>query len=308
MRDYSPLVDSIQPPTGLYKKGRKWSDRPKGVTIDGLNVHHWASTNMSGFNRLVRSGDPASANYLILNSGSLIGSVSERYRAWTTSAYANDDDKITVEIQNQTAGPNWRISDAAYDTLVRLYADLANYYGFNPVGHIKGHRDYGVATACPGPYLHPRLGDVAREAAKLSGKPSKPKSPKPVRPFNPEKDKLEVDGRWGGDTTSKLQALLETTVDGKVSNQTRAWKAQNPGLTAGWDWTGSAGDGGSQLIVAYQKLLKKRDRYDGKVDGKVGPNFFTGLQRDLRTPVDGRVSNPSRMVAELQRRLNQGRI
>jgi hypothetical protein len=165
---YSPLTDRRMPPTGTFEGRKKWSARPVGVRINGLNVHHWAGTNMSGLNRLVYSNDPASANYLILNDGTLIGSVPEEFRAWTTSAYANDDDKITVEIQNETGAPSWRVSDAAIATLVRLYADLAKRHKFSPTrANLKGHQEYGIATACPGPYLLPRLDDVARRAAAL---------------------------------------------------------------------------------------------------------------------------------------------
>jgi len=165
---YSPLTDKKMPPTGRYQGGVKWQARPAGVRINGLNVHHWASTNLSGLDRLVKSNDPASANYLILNDGTLIGSVPEEFRAWTTSAYANDDDKITVEIQNETGAPSWRISDAAMATLIRLYADIARRHKFPPTrAHLKGHQEYGIATACPGPYLLPRLDEVARKAAAL---------------------------------------------------------------------------------------------------------------------------------------------
>jgi hypothetical protein len=314
MRAYSPLASSIQPPTGKYydaDSGRwvnKWSNRPSEKII-GLAVHHWAATSMSGFDRLIKSSDPASVNYLILNSGSLIGSVSERYRAWTSGGADRDNHRITVEIQNQTAGPNWRISDAAYDTLVRLFADVAEEHDFEPVrANIKGHQELGASTACPGPFLLPRLDDVARQAAALGGRPSKPSNPKPVRPFNPEKDKLDVDGIWGKDTTSKAQAVLGTKVDGVISNQTQAWKSTSPGLTAGWDWTGKEDDGGSTFIAKHQAVLKQRDLYDGKLDGKVGPKYFTALQKDLGTPVDGKVSKPSRMVAAFQKRLNAGRI
>lgn len=314
MRDYSPLVDSVRVPTGKYydpesrRWVNKWSNRPDGDIV-GLAVHHWAATSMAGFDRLVKSSDPASANLLILNSGSLIGSVSERYRAWTSGGADRDNHRITVEIQNQTAGPQWRISDAAYDTLIRVFAEEAAYHGFAPTrANIKGHQELGAATACPGPYLLPRLDDVARAAAALGGKPSKPNAPKPQKPFNPEKDKLDVDGVWGSDTTVKAQTILGTKADGVISNQTRAWKAGSPGLTTGWDWTGEESDGGSTFIAKHQALLKQRKLYDGKLDGKVGPKYFSALQKDLGTPIDGKVSKPSKMVAAFQKRLNAGRI
>lgn len=314
MRAYSPLADAIRPPTGKYYYAEedrwvnKWSTRPEGDII-GLAVHHWASTSMAGFDRLVTSSDPASANYLILNSGSLIGSVDERLRAWTSGSPERDNHRVTVEIQNQMAGPSWRISDAAYDTLVRLFADVADYHDFDPIRtNIKGHQELGASTACPGPYLLPRLDDVARQAAALGGQPARPSNPKPVNPFNPENDKLEADGIWGKDTSAKAQAVLGTKVDGIISNQTSAWKADNPGLTLGWDWTGDSGDGGSSFVAKHQSLLKKRGLYRGLLDGKVGPQYFTALQKDLDTPVDGHVSRPSRMVAAFQKRLNNGKI
>ena len=314
MRAYSPLVDSIAVPTGKYYDpssrswANKWSDRPEDKLI-GLAVHHWASNNMSGFNRLVRSSDPASVNYMILNSGSLVGSVDERNRAWTSGGAERDNQRITVEIQNQTLGPDWRISDAAYDTLVRFYADVANYHDFAPSrANIKGHQELGAATACPGPYLLDRLDDVAREAAALGGNPSRPSNPKPIKPFNPRTDKLDVDGRWGKDTTKKAQFELETVIDGVISNQSRAWKSDNPGLVTGWDWTGESSDSGSNFVRQHQKLLQKRSFYKGKIDGKVGPQYFTALQSDLGTPKDGKVSNPSTMVRAFQRRLNAGKI
>jgi hypothetical protein len=160
---YSSLIDQALPP-----RTQKWSARPAGVKINGLNVHHWASTTRAGLDRLVYSSDPASANYLILTDGDLIGSVPEEYRAWTSGSYAADDDKITVEIQNSSGSPDWRISDAAFRTLVRLYADLGKRRGFaTDRGHIYGHRQY-AATACPGPYLYSRLDDVAAQATALN--------------------------------------------------------------------------------------------------------------------------------------------
>jgi hypothetical protein len=307
---YSPLTNEIMPPIGRYKGGKKWSARPKGVRINGLNVHHHAATNDSGIRRLVTSSDPASANYIIRNNGSLIGSVPEEYRAWTTSAYANDDDKITVEIQNETGAPDWRISAAAMDTLVRLYADIAQRYRFAPVrASLKGHQEYGVATACPGPYLLPRLDDVARKAAALGGVVSggggaSAPAPKPSGPA-----KIDVDGKWGTGTTTRLQQVLGmAVVDGEVSRQSATWRDDNPGCTTGWDWTGKTGDGGSPTIRRHQEILRDRGRYKGAIDGKAGPQYFTALQQDLGTKADGELWKPSAAVEALQKRLNTGRV
>lgn len=304
---YSPLTDEVMLPTGRYQGSRKWSARPDNVKINGLNVHHHATTSNAGIDRLVKSNDPASANYIIRTNGNLIGSVPEEYRAWTTSGYKNDDDKVTVEIQNSTGAPTWKISPEAYVTLILLYADLAKRYKFEPNdANIFGHRDY-AATACPGPYLYPLLPDVARKAASLNGVIEKPKPTTPSKPTPPASNKLKVDGFWGKNVTKRAQALLLTTVDGIISNQTEAWSS-NQGLTTGWDWTGEAGDGGSQFIHKHQALLRSRGLYKGKIDGKIGPLYITALQKDVGTYPDGRLGYQSNTVKKFQQKLNSGRI
>lgn len=163
---YSTLSDRIVPPR-LQSYGVKWSARPKDVKINGVIPHHWATTTMAGYDALINSSAQKSANYLILDDGDIIGSVDERYRAWTTGSFAADDDKITIEIQNHTGSPTWTISDAAMTSLEELYADIASRYGFKPDrAHISGHRDY-EATACPGDYLYYRLGTVAAHATDI---------------------------------------------------------------------------------------------------------------------------------------------
>ena len=47
---------------------------------------------------------------------------------------------------------------------------------------------------------------------------------------------LEVDGYWGSATTSALQEVLGTPVDGIVSSQNESWRKYNPALTSGWEW------------------------------------------------------------------------
>src|SRR5690606_4389359 len=156
---------------------------------------------------------------------------------------------------------------------------------------------------CPGPWLFPRLGQVvelARQGKRWA------KGAEYVGGGTSNGD-LVVDGVWGPATTRRLQELAGTPRDGKVSSQSSSWKAQNPGLKGGWSWVVPSRTRGSQLILTMQRKLKKAGRYTGKLDGLVGPKFFRALQKDLGTPVDGRVSDPSAMVRALQRRANAGR-
>ena len=112
---------------------------------------------------------------------------------------------------------------------------------------------------------------------------------------------LTVDGMWGKDTTTRLQQIFGTPVDGEVSNQDAAFKASNPGLCGGWDWQNKPNGRGSQLIKAMQKWagMPSSDQ-----DGEIGPKTIKALQTKLGTPVDGKVSAPSQMVKALQKWAN----
>lgn len=113
----------------------------------------------------------------------------------------------------------------------------------------------------------------------------------------PTGSQLTVDGRWGKATTTRLQIIFGTPVDGIVSNQWKSYKAENPGLVGGWDWKDKPNGKGSQLIKALQKWagMAAKDQ-----DGTIGPKTIKALQTKLGTPVDGCVSNPSQMVRALQ--------
>lgn len=115
------------------------------------------------------------------------------------------------------------------------------------------------------------------------------------------KPALTVDGMWGKATTTRLQQIFGTPVDGEVSNQDAAFKASNPGLCGGWDWQNKPNGRGSQLIKAMQKWagMPTSDQ-----DGEIGPKTIKALQTKLGTPVDGRVSAPSQMVKALQKWAN----
>lgn len=161
---------------GSIPHHKKFNTRD-GTTITRVIPHHWAGTS-GGDVTLADPKREASANYLIFTDGTIKSQVPEEYRAWTTGSWAVDACSITVEIQNSTNGPEWRVSDKAIAALVNLIADIARRYkwGSVPAWRVRGHREF-VATACPGPYLFPKLGNIAASAdAKLKApaKPSKP--------------------------------------------------------------------------------------------------------------------------------------
>ena len=138
-----------------------------GYTVQQVIVHHWAGLT-GGIERLVYSDDAASANYIGLSDGSMIGSVPEERRAWTSGSYDVDAQSITVEIQNTTTAPNWQVSEASLNALVELIADIARRYGWGYVdrSRVRGHREF-AATECPGPFLYGHLEEIATRANAL---------------------------------------------------------------------------------------------------------------------------------------------
>ncbi len=130
-------------------------------------------------------------------------------------------------------------------------------------------------------------------AEKPTEEPIKESETKPIK-----KRQIDVDGKWGNDTTRKAQEIFGTYVDGIISNQYIAYKNENPGLlSATFEWENNPTDG-SDLIKAIQK------RVGVSADGFIGPNTIKAMQKWLGTIVDGCVSNPSDMVKAFQKWLN----
>lgn len=109
------------------------------------------------------------------------------------------------------------------------------------------------------------------------------------------KASLTVDGKWGNGTTRALQRSLGTPQDGIISGQPKNSVTQSL-----YGSTVSYGRGGSVVIRALQKKV------GAKQDGLLGPATVRALQRYLGTVQDGKLSRPSLVVKELQRRLNAG--
>lgn len=175
-----------------------------------------------------------------------------------------------------------------------------------------GHRDT-KATACPGRYAYAEIAAINR----LAREGGVELEPRPA-PSSPSQVRLDVDGKWGSDTTTALQVVLGmAVVDGIVSRQNAVWEDDNPGLTTGWQWLprerALAGKG-SPTILEAQRRLKAAGFYKGKLDGLVGPQFLKALQQYLADlgvydgKADGEVWKPSSTARALQRRLNEGKF
>lgn len=127
----------------------------------------------------------ASANYCIGYDGEIVGCVDEEYRAWTSSSRSNDFQAITVEVSNNGGAPDWTISQASWNALVKLAVDVCRRHNFRlvydgtPNGSLTRHNMF-ANTDCPGPYLQGRFEELVRVVnAKLDGGDTPQPSPEP---------------------------------------------------------------------------------------------------------------------------------
>ena len=250
----SPLATRTMRP-----KHNKWSSR-NGKKVERIIIHHWAGRN-GGIERLVDSKDLASASYILLTDGTLIASVDEDYRPWTSSSAEADSNSITVEVQNLTLSPTWTVSDAQLKMLAALTADVARRYKWNTIDstRIRRHRDF-AATACPGPYLIGKIPSILENARKLwkaSTKPATTTSKKPVV-TTPKKTSNPTLYRGMGTGNAAIRRLQ--------SGMRRVFPSYAK-LTV----DGSFGPATEKAVKEFQK------RVGIKVDGYVGPDTQSKL-------------------------------
>ena len=172
----SPLVNYVQlSPNHSGRRKHK---------IDTISIHCMAgnlSVEACG-NLFARSSTEASSNYGIGSDGRIALYVDEANRSWCTSSAANDNRAVTIEVANIEAKEPYRISDAAYKSLIKLLADICRRNGIpnllwradkSLIGQVAKqnmtvHRWF-AAKSCPGQWLYEHHGQIANDVNKLLG-------------------------------------------------------------------------------------------------------------------------------------------
>ena len=163
-------------------------------------------------------------------------------------------------------------------------------------GFMDSRIDYPVITSDEGQNAYARA--VAEGIIEFLDLKKKTNDTKPEP--KPNSNKIAEDGKWGKETTRKAQKVFGTTVDGIVSNQYAMYKKENPGLfDSTFEWKKKPNSCGSELIKAIQRKV------GADVNGFMGPETITLMQKWLGTVQDGYVSNPSNMVKAFQKWLNK---
>lgn len=217
---------------GNYEHGRA------GQKICKFTPHHMAgvlTAKQCAVNIFQKPGRQASANYCIGNDGDIVCNVYEDDRAYTSSSRSNDRQAITVEVSNCEVGGQWKISDAAWNSLINLAEDVCRRYGFRLAydgtsgGSLTTH-DMFSNTNCPGPYLKGKLNELASIVnSRLDGNASNNNSSSNKK-SNEEIANEVIAGKWGnGDARrtalqnagydfSTIQSIVNAKLSGNSTN------------------------------------------------------------------------------------------
>lgn len=260
-------------------------NHPRNHRIDKITVHHMAivgGTVEQCGNVFAPSSRQASSNYGIGVDGRVGLYVDEGDRSWASSNKYNDHRAVTIEVANDGGAPDWHVSDASWNALVELCADICRRNGIDRLiwtgdanGNLTCHYMF-AATACPGPYLKGRMAELAAAVnAKLGGGSAPAPAPQPAPSWScgPLGSDLSM---WGPLFTRELQRQRGTVVDGVISGQPRAnakyfWAVE--------DATRRFGSSGSDLIRSIQGLVGVA------ADGYYGPASIKAHQRWLNEKV-----------------------
>lgn len=194
----SNLVDVTVPAhEGNYTKGRN-------KKIRCITIHHMAgvlSAEQCGkiFQAKGRNG---SSHYGIGNDGKIGLYVDEENTAWTNSNFASNSESVTIETSNSAMGGFWPVGEAAYNSLIRLVADIAkrNDLGRLVLGdNLTWHRMF-VATSCPGDFLLSKMNEIAARANEINFPPKPAEEGEVVPKMTNEQVAHEImygNNKWG---------------------------------------------------------------------------------------------------------------
>lgn len=210
---------------------------PRNQKIDRITIHHMAGNlTIDGCkNALVSRG--GSVNYAIQSDGTIGLLLEEKNRAWTSNSPENDYRAVTIEVANAPGAgePDWKVTDAALQSAIKLCADICKRNGIKKLtftGQLNGSNltmhKWFYATGCPGQYLGGKFPYIVQEVNKIlngGSAPTPTPTPAPSSDFtvkitNSNGVPVMTAPNNGNVVTtlySGVYTIVETkTVDGKV--------------------------------------------------------------------------------------------
>lgn len=175
---YSDLVSYVKiSPNRNARKDPVYN--PDG-DVSVITIHHVAGdATVEALGALFAKPErQASSNYGIGSDGRIACFVPEEDRSWCSGNRGIDYRAITIEVANCGGDPDWPVSAAAFEALIKLCVDICRRHGFrlnytgDKTGNLHMHKWY-QPTGCPGPYLEARFPQIAQEVNELLDEDSK---------------------------------------------------------------------------------------------------------------------------------------
>ena len=149
--------------------------------ISKITIHHMSGkmTGKACADYFATTDREVSSNYCIGYGGDIAVSVNESDRSWCSSSRSNDQAAVTIEVSNiansASVDPDWKISDEAMKSLIKLCADVCKrngikklYYDGTTNATLTRHCMF-ASTDCPGPYIKSKTTYICDEVNKLIG-------------------------------------------------------------------------------------------------------------------------------------------
>lgn len=207
---------------------------PRKKPIRKITIHHMAgnlTVEQCGA-VFAPTSRRASSNYGIGTDGRIGMYVEEKDRAWTSSSPDNDNQAVTIEVANNTLGPNWTVSDKAMTSLIDLCVDICKRNGIqrlnftgDKTGNLTMHC-YFKSTLCPGPYLKSKFPYIASEVNKRLGAEAAPE------PFIVQIAASSLNVRKGPGTSYAVAQTVSKGQSFTIVQQQGGWGKLKSG--AGW--------------------------------------------------------------------------
>lgn len=157
-------------------------------------IPHHAAGVISGGNLaayMKNTDRQISATYCIGGDGSIYQTLDESLEPYTTGNRAIDTKAITFEIANSTMAPDYKITEKAFKSLVKLSIDICKrhgikklYYDGTKAGSNVHLHEWYQNTNCPGPYIKRNIKRYVNEVnaglnSATTVKPNPKPNPKP---------------------------------------------------------------------------------------------------------------------------------
>lgn len=220
-------------------------------------LHHMAGILTPQQCNNALKGRGGSIHYAIGNDGTIGWGIDENEVAWQAGNWPINQRSIGIEVSNSAIGGDWPVSEAAYESTIKLIADIAkrNNMGKLVVGQNFGYHGMYASTACAGPTLIGRMQNIADA---VNGSQPTPPAPTPTDPFLPAK------GYWGpGDNDQRVAQI--------ASFMRRVFPAYTSAKALGPYY-------GPYLKASILEFQKRTQMAKKDQDGCVGPKTLAKLR------------------------------